>query len=314
MSGIVESVGRLGLDNSRSDNRSSLTMGERPTSRDLWRQAVNLRRGAQENQNTRGQLKFLGSADMIPPLAHHLIDAEFNPTSESTHNPTLSGVVFMSANSPERHDNDLRRHWAIAAEYWRSPLRLTPHERMYQLNSQGYSIDTHIQQSDVSRLARIWEPFGWTSEGVSQFIDTYSPTDPHASGWFSCMRNSDGQICSAAKAEALRIGEMELVESTEWGTLAEERGRGLGTGAAIGLNRAILSIPPDGAFCIMAEANLAPHLPGHKVARDAGFSPAGGDIQSATPNHILEAHVSVDGALRSFLPVQLTPEAVASYY
>lgn len=309
MSGIVESVGSLGLAN-RSDERSVYTLGV-PAS---WRNAAQLRRVSRENGNTRGQLKFPGNPEMIPVSARHLVDAVFYPSAALNSLSVQRGIIFMSANAEARVDLTLQNQWAIAQRVWGEPIHITPQERLSSLQTNGYHFDSMLSSNDEVPLHQAWRPFGWTTEGVKQFINTYDPNDPAKAGWFACMRNSDGMLCSAAKAEALTIGDIQVIESTEWGTHSNMRGKGLGTGAVIALNHAILNHPPRAPYVIMAEANLDPNSPGHRVARDVGFSPAGADMNDPMPNHVLRAHVSVDGALRSFLPVQLTPDAITQYY
>lgn len=309
MSGMVESVGSLGLAN-RSDERSVYTLGV-PAS---WRNAAQLRHDSRKNGNTRGQLKFPGNPEMIPVSARHLVDAVFYPSAVLDGLPAQRGVIFMSANAEARVDQTLQNQWAIAQRIWREPIHFTPQERLSRLQTNGYHFDTRLSSNDVASLHQAWSPFGWTTEGVKQFINAYNPDDPTKAGWFACMRDCDGILCSAAKAEALTIGDMRVIESTEWGTHSNMRGKGLGTGAVIALNHAILNHPPRAPYVIMAEANLDPNSPGHRVARDVGFSPAGADMNEPEPNHVLRAHVSVDDALRSFLPVQLTPDAITQYY
>lgn len=314
MSGTIESVGSIGLNNHRSDMRSVYTLEGKPSPRDIWRAAALLRHDARDVGNTRAQLKFSGSLDMIPPSAEHLVDAVFNPSVGFDNQPSQSGVIFMSANAAERIDSTVQNQWDTARRVWRMPIHITPQERLTRLQDGGYSTDTTLNLSDIQPLFDAWKPFGWTIEGVKQFIETYDPLDSAKAGWFACARKHDGTLCSAAKAEGLTIGGIQIVETTEWGTTSAERGKGLGTGAVIALNQTILQRPPNSPYVIMAEANLAPDLPGHRVARDAGFVPAGADMASPTPNYVLMAHVSIDGQLRNFLPVQLTPHAVATLY
>ncbi len=308
--GVVTSVGALGIDHTRSDHRSVGTYAE-PVR--LMREAARLRRGMSSAANTRAQIKCPGNPDLVPTQARHLIDAVFTPTV----GPADEGVIFMSYNTPARQANQidtLALEWEVARNLWCTPASRNPLDRLSGLAQKGYSIGQRFQRSDIPQLATIWQPFGWTEQGIEEFFSAYDPEDPMRAGWFTCVRDPSGTIQAAAKAEQLSLGPLTFVETTEWGTTRVERGKGLGTGAVIALNQNILQRPPNSPFVIMAEANLAPDLPGHRVARDAGFVPAGADMTSPTPNHVLRAHVSVDGQLRNFLPVQLTPQAVATLY
>ncbi len=306
---MVEGPGRKGMAD-RPDNRSGLTLDRQATMRD----AVRLRSHARKKGSTRGQLKFPGRLDMVPDSARHLVDAVFYPTATSDNQPAQSGVIFISANADERVDPTLQAQWEAARSIWSEPIHITPQDRLITLREQGYTTDTNLTLADADSLHQVWKSFGWTLEGVEQFINTYDSGDPTKAGWFACMRDQSGRLVSAAKAEALAIGDIQLIESTEWGTNEEMRGQGLGTGAVIALNHAILQSPPNTPYVIMAEANLDPASPGHRVARDAGFSLAGADMESQEPNHVLRAHVSINGKLRSFLSVQLSPEARAEHY
>ncbi|MFO0704249.1 MAG: hypothetical protein U0525_06070 [Patescibacteria group bacterium] len=304
MSGIVESIGALGIA-PRSDKRVVATLSHSPTMTEL-RSVLRLRN---EIDGTRVQVKYLGYRDS----RSRNIEGVLTPSlGDHPH-----GVVFMGRNNPDR-SGDVLGEWQQVREYWQKPLETRPDERISSAVANGFTLTTQIQASDIGRLSQIWTPFGWTEDGVVSFANSYRASSNYENGWFCGVRNSAGVLCAAAKAEGLALTDdtgtsLNMVESTEWGTHPDSRRMGLGTVAAIGLNAQILSHPPQIPFSVFAEANMAPNLPGHKVARDAGFV-SRADFDSQTPNGVLPQHVSVDGALRNFLLVQLTPDSIRQYY
>jgi hypothetical protein len=164
---------------------------------------------------------------------------------------------------------------------------------------------------DADSLLSIWEPFGWSREGVLSFIESYNNGE---AGWFAGVRNEHGILCAAAKAEKLRLGDTTIIESTEWSTHPDFRRHGYATIAAIALNALILNDSDStGRMSIFAEANMAPETPGFRVAHRAGFTTLA-DLTSPIPNHVLPQHVSVGGELRNFLLVQLDNEQISKYY
>lgn len=304
MSGIVESIGSLGVCQ-RSDHRVVATLNHTPTFSD-FKSALEQQR---ETGSSRLQIKFLG--DLNYPSRH----------TEGVLRPSLGeyphGVIFIGRNEKNRH-SDISAEWQQVSEFWQRPLEIQPFDRFRTAFAKGFTPTQTIHEADIDRLSEIWKPFGWTSEGVSNFASTYNSSRGIENGWYCGIRNQYGVLCAAAKAEGLTLSDesgkgLNIVESTEWGTHPDSRRLGLGTLAAIGLNVNILQRPPEMPFSVFAEANMAPHLPGHKVARDAGFVSMA-DFAANLPNGVLPQHVSVDGALRNFLLVQLTEQSIDQHY
>lgn len=303
MSGIVESIGSLGVA-LRSDQRTVGTLSQEPT----WGDIRNILKSGRDNNSTRLQMKYPGQRPSKGSILNRFFEAQLTPTSGEN----ISGVVFLGSNKPQR-ETDITCEWDGVRECWSKPLEVSPSERLLRVLQQGNHLTRYLSPEDTQDLASIWQPFGWTEEGVHTFIEQYGHASNNEMGWFTCVRDRNGRLRAAAKAEALQIGNMNIIESTEWGTHPDSRRMGLGAAAVIGLNANIINTPPKTPFCIFAETNMALHLPGHRVARDAGFSTYA-DLTRSTPNGLLQQHVSVDGQLRNFLVTQLTPDDVARYY
>ena len=297
MSGLVESVGSVGL-HQRSDERVVLTTAQLPTLSEI----KNTVRLARQIHATRGQVKYYGE---IPARSPHL-EAFLRPSSGDA---SPHGVVFLGHNKRERRA-DMSDEWAHIRESWREPMTHMPIDRVRMAQERGYSLSTRLGRPDIAHLLPIWEPFGWNEQGIAAFVNEYNTGN---AGWFCAARDREGHIRAAAKAEGLRIGGLNIIESTEWGTHPSSRRRGLASAVVTGLNAAIIRTHPPIPYCIFAEGNTALESPGHLVARDAGFDTLS-DIESNHPNHVLPQHVSVNNKTRNFLMTQVTPKGISLYY
>lgn len=309
MSGLVESVGNIGIAR-RSDGRIVSIVGtpvETVTEiRDQGRNFLNQHR--KNRLDTRLQLKVEGNTGLVkdPRIAKH-IEGYLQPDQN---NPT--GIIFLGHNRPLRGANEnLGSEWKAVQELWTQEPRLTPLQQIAKLRENGHTLTKSLGVTDADSLLSIWEPFGWSREGVLSFIESYNNGE---AGWFAGVRNEHGILCAAAKAEKLRLGDTTIIESTEWSTHPDFRRHGYATIAAIALNALILNDSDStGRMSIFAEANMAPETPGFRVAHRAGFTTLA-DLTSPIPNHVLPQHVSVGGELRNFLLVQLDNEQISKYY
>lgn len=301
----ISSVGAVGTS-PRPDNRV-VTILNQPifTPRDLKGPLRHTTAAMRQNGATRVQLKFPGTTE----LAKHPTIAPFVEGVLDASNGVQRGVIFAAHNRGER--NRTPDSWNTVREIWRHPITTQPIERIQRAVTSGHTLTANFRDEDIPRMAEIWQAFGWDEAGIHEWLDEYRNG---TGGWACGVRGDDGQILSLAKAELLELGDMGLVESTEWGTHPDSRRQGLGAAAAIGLNAQVLNNPPaTHAWTIFAEANMAPKIPGHRVARDAGFH-ACADFNSERANGVLRQHVTVEGALRDFLLVQLTPAAIQTHY
>ena len=299
----ISSVGSIGTF-PRPDQRVVTIVDHAPlTPRDL---SVPLRATTAMMRTTgatRVQLKFPGTQE----LANHPTIAPFVEGVLDASNGVQRGVIFTAHNRGDR--NRPPESWDEVREIWQRPLTVSPVERIQQVIGAGNTFTTVFNDADIPRMAEIWQAFGWDETGVKEWLNDYRSG---IGGWACGVRGSDGQIQALAKAELLELDGMGLVESTEWA--AGDRQKGLGTAAAIALNANILNNPPSThGWTIYAEANMAEKIPGHRVARNAGFH-ACADFNTIVPNGVLRQHVTVERKLRDFLLVQLTPDAIQTCY
>ncbi len=301
----ISSVGAVGTS-SRPDGRV-VTILDKPISspRELRKPLRDTTTAMRATGATRVQLKFPGTAELaqhptIEPFVEGVLDAS---------NGVQKGIIFTAHNRGERDRPP--ESWSDVREIWRHPLTTQPVERVQRVIAAGHTLTANFRDEDVPRMAEIWQAFGWDAAGIHEWLADYRKG---TGGWACGVRGANGQILSLAKAELLELGDMGLVESTEWGTHPDSRRRGLGTAAAIGLNARVLSNPPSThGWTMFAEANMAREIPGHQVALDAGFA-ACADFSKDESNGVLRQHVTVEGVLRDFLLVQLTPTAIKTHY
>lgn len=301
----ISSVGSIGTS-PRPDHRV-VTILDKPisTPRELREPLRDTTTAMRAFGATRAQLKFSGTAE----LARHPIIAPFVEGVLDASNGVQRGVIFTAHNRGER--NRPPDSWNTVREIWRTPVTTPPIDRVQRILAAGHRLTADFKDEDVPRMAQIWQAFGWDEAGIHEWLADYRNG---IGGWACGVRGADGQILSLAKAELLELGDMGLVESTEWGTHPDSRRRGLGAVTAIGLNAQVLRNPPSThGWTMFAEANMASEIPGHQVARDAGFH-ACADFDNENPNGVLRQHVTVEGMLRDFLLVQLTPAAIRTHY
>lgn len=304
-SGFVPSVGSIGTY-ARSDERVvTIEDGLIQWLRDLREPIRRTARAMRANDATRGQLKFRAGPQVVgdpklDPYIEGVLDAS---------NRVQCGIVFMGYNRRGRSGSPVP--WDETRTYWLNPRSSSPVERIADVVGRGYTLTTRFSCDDIPRMGEIWRPFGWSEEGIAEWMADYIRGE---GGWACGVRGPSGQVEALAKAEPLKLGDTTLVESTEWGTHRDSRTHGLGTAVVIGLNAQILTHPPlTHAWTIFAEARMDNASPSHRLARLAGFE-ACSDLTSPTPNGVLPGHVSVDGELRDFLLTQLTPGALNTYY
>lgn len=309
MAGFIESVGIEGTF-SRDPNRLVCIDGTYASTPDdvFTKGRVFIRAHMLTPGDSRLQYKFVGDTALVedPRIAPY-VEGYLRPNKELPH-----GVVFLGYNRPRRGTNDqLPSEWQAVQEVWSQEPKITPLERIAKLRDNGHTLTRSLEVADVDSLQTIWGPFGWSREGVLTFIDSYNKGE---AGWFAGVRDEHGTLCAAAKAEKLRLGDITIVESTEWGTHPDFRKHGYATVAAIALNALILKDADlTERKSIFAEANMADETPGFIVAHRAGFKTLA-DLTTSTPNHVLPRHVSVGGKLRNFLLVQLDNEQISKYY
>lgn len=128
--------------------------------------------------------------------------------------------------------------WPSVYSYWKQPINTkTPLERVQALQD-NFLQTNQLHEGDVDHLSQLWSAFGWTSDGVINFIQSYRDSD---SIWFSGIRDKQtGFLVSACMGESLQFAGQLVVEGTEYGTLPGYEGRGLCSAAVAGLHAQIL--------------------------------------------------------------------------
>lgn len=116
---------------------------------------------------------------------------------------------------------------------------MQPLDRVQSIDFNQFFLSDQLNESDADRLAQIWQPFGWTRNGVSAFIQAQ---EDHFTGWFSGAREREnGQLVSACMGEGLRLAGAYIVEGTEYGTLSGYEGNGLCTAVVSLLHAQVLN-------------------------------------------------------------------------
>lgn len=164
---------------------------------------------------------------------------------------------------------------------------VTPRERVQNL-TEHFQLTCQLTISDIPRLLSLWQPFGWTLESTTNFVQNYQTG---GSPWFSGIRDRETrELVSACTGESLSFANVQLVEGTEYSTLPGYEGHGLCTAAVIGLHAQILRdtlYQGQPSPLILSEFSLASRS-------DAVGIRAGMVLpESAFTNQVLSSNVSV---------------------
>jgi len=235
MSGEIVSTGQLGRDFNRSEGRAYENKAEILDSfQQLEAAYYDFANQAQELGRRRTVLRAICTREVFQHIDRLRVPVEvaYPLSIVDPQNP-----YFMIMLGENIHGSDVPE-WPEIYDYWHSPKTLMqPRERISRLDS-DFHLTSQLSLHDAIDLQELWFPFGWTTEGVTHFIERYNSS---RSNWFSGVREKDtGRLVSACTGEQLDLPEASLIESTEFGTRIGYEGKGLCTAAVVGLTAQIL--------------------------------------------------------------------------
>ena len=212
--------------------------------------------------------------------------------------------------------------WHEVYKFWDSPPQRihTPLARVEALPP-SFSLTNRPNAADIDSLVNTWKPFGWTRQGVEEYIESFPHEHQQGNAWFSGIRDAEGQIVSACMAESAKFAGLTSTELTEFGTRSSHRKQGLCTVAVAGLAAQVLhDSPEEGVNLIHAEFNMHPAERSDAIGYAVGITIPGVEGTHGledTPLQVLRYNVAIaDGTnghtLHGSLPqgtiFQLSPQ------
>jgi len=207
-----------------------------------------------------------------------------------------------------------------------------PMEKISAIIGKGYRLTKKLKESDQENLFALWNRFGWSREGIVDFIRKIEAG--HNNLWFSGIRNAAGEIIAASQAEAIEFAGIKYIETTEYSTLDGFEGQGLCTASVSGLIAQLLaeteySASNNGNLTVIA-AEFNTSSTSAAVGASAGIIVPEvqgvdqilkynvGVVDGAGSNGIFESEADENGIpfrfLRNFAVAVLPKENIASYY
>ncbi len=305
----VESLGGMGINYFRPEGRSYNNREKRITNYHDLRteynafhtESLNARRkelgpNAPVEGRRRCVFRTICTADTFAELIQsNELPLEVAIPLDVVHPEESDYLIMLAENT---HASEIPE-WPEVYAYWQesTPTDLvSPQERVLNLAEQ-YTPTTELFETDVDRLTELWQPFGWQRDAVALFISKL-PNTP--TKWFAGIRDAAGELVSACTAEQLQFPTLTLIETTEYGTLADHEGQGLCTAAVTVLVANILSNTlyrpenPTDLPLMVAELNMSSRS--DIAARRAGMTiPLVENVPhlDETPIQVLRQNVSV---------------------
>jgi hypothetical protein len=188
-------------------------------------------------------------------------------------------------------------------------------QRIETLRQQGITFTNHATSSDIAQLTLLWQDtFGWDAAQLEAFVANLAEQQRLDPGdrqlWFVGARDSAGRLVGAAMAERLDMAgpdgtTVQLVESTEWATLAQVRRQGVMTVLVGLLNATVLGDLGNTDAHIFAECNYDARS--YEVGLKASMTIPDREVDGLQVPQILRQNVAFDGELRSFVRTVLIP-------
>jgi hypothetical protein len=108
-----------------------------------------------------------------------------------------------------------------------------PIEKIGTILQKGFKLSSQVDENDGENLYALWKKFGWSEEGIIDFIKRIKSGDRNL--YFSGVRDHNGRLGSASQAEKIEFAGLTYIETTEYSTLDGYEGNGLCTASVQGL-------------------------------------------------------------------------------
>lgn len=234
----VKCVGEPGEDFARSEGRAYFNGPDRI---DSYQQLTQLYRDfsarAREQYDRRRVVFRVRCTDAVVTqlVAENRLPVEVILPLRLIDPATTDALITLGENV---HTSEVRE-WPAVYQYWQRPNGngRTPIEQIARHNPNRVRLTNDLVPADAETLHRIWQPFGWTLQGVEEFIRDYRTDGRFFSGVVDRQTNT---LVSACMAEGITIAGIPLIEGTEYGTLPGQEGNGYCTAAVVGLHAQIL--------------------------------------------------------------------------
>jgi|GEM_PF-2885699 len=288
-SGIITSVGSLGVDIMSSNHRVRCTYQYEPISElhELVEMFEAVDGTTQHEQRSRAVFRSVVEQHVLLQAAEEddpiLGNIEVAFPLEGLRSSDL-WLVGLARNNADRISYHPIEQIILDTESSRQRGRPDTVLELFGRISDDSSLQTTILDNQIDDLHALWgRTFGWTREGVvalQQTLREEAELDPKSrQTWFSGISNRmTGRMVGASTAELLQLRErsgnmVDLIESTEWGVDENCRGQGINAASIAFLNAQIysdLDASDTRAPTIFAECNFGSRsdLSAHK----AGFS------------------------------------------
>lgn len=330
---ILSSTGRLGVSRRQYERLyvNSTSFSSDPVEiKEIFQRLIAI---GERNQQKIGRIIFRGLVNdsIIQHIASNDLQAHLEvafPVAEFTGDN--SWLIYMAQNRPGRESIVPREIMIDETSNIQTQKLMPPVARVQSMIEKGYSFTNLISAHQVDHVYALWgETFGWERQHVDnlkkRLLNNKCKDSSDRDIWFAGACDNGTIIC-AAMAERLTIpaalGQLDLIESTEWRTKDEYSGNGLMTATVALLNAQILSDlkdSTDGLPLICAECNFQSRS--DRVGVGAGFRIPGRVIGDFTVPQILVQNVLVrDGQpidtskLRDFTFMYLPVETMKTHY
>jgi GNAT superfamily N-acetyltransferase len=239
---------------------------------DLWQETSN--HAISEDQKRRAVLRAVVTADVARAALDAGLPVEAAISLSDIYPDSTDVLMYVATNVTEPQPYAPEASGVI--EDWSMHTHRTPNplETMQYVEGLGYSFIDTPNREHAAELARFWSAFGWTEEGIAEFIENFSVSP--ADKLFSGITDADGHLVAACTSEGITMAGYRFIEVTEFFTDPDHRGKGLMTAALSGLVAQIYSRVHDTSVfdgvrpVIYAELNMAKRS--DKPARDAGMT------------------------------------------
>jgi hypothetical protein len=322
-SGVVSSVGSLGVDVQSSNDRVRWTYQYEPIS-DLYELIENFE-ALDGTRNHEGRSRGVFRSVVEESVLREVVDQEdtiidnievaFPLEGTVSNDLWLVGLARNNESRVSYHPLD-----QIVGDTESSRERRRPDTvlELFRGLDPNFMLQTVIHDTQIDDLHNLWgNTFGWTREGVvalQRTLNEQDQVDPlERQTWFSGVaERSTGRLVGASTAERLQLRErngnmVDLIESTEWDVDPNFRGHKINASSISFLNSQIytdLNGFGESSPTIFAECNFGSRS--DMSAHNAGFSIPDRSIfgrfvsQANLQNVVVNDGILPDDAYRDF--------------
>lgn len=290
---LVKSAGSTGLDMDRTANRGYLIPPNRIADPSLLiKEQQTVLEASEKFGKRRSVVRVRAPKATLKKMSSQM---EIESALPIVNGEKDDYIVTFGQNKYIKDEMKVREQ--IQLKFQRKRVEKTALERVDTLKKNNFYLSNKLTKDDAIDLMRLWWVFGWTWNGINDFIDLYN-SNPDAP-WFSAVRNQSGKIIGAVQGDVIEFGNHLSIEVTEFSTLPKYENMGVCTAALAGLLAQIISqtiYKPEGfsdknpknlPVLIYSELNIDSHST--DVAMSLGFTTPDVEINGVKiPQMLLE--------------------------